>query len=444
MTMPRRFVWSLAALAALGALAAPPASGQTAEGSSICDPAPPAVEPTPAIAPAEICVTVAVLAADSMEGRLAGSVGSEKAAAYLADRFAALGLEAPGGSYLQPFRFAAAVFRDPHAAADPATAGDSTIAAANVVAILRGRDPALAEQAVVVGAHYDHLGWGGQGSLLPGERAIHNGADDNASGVAGILELAHHFRENPPRRTLVFVAFGAEELGTLGSQRYVREPAWPLDRTVAMVNLDMVGRLRERLDVQGTGSSPAWTALLDSLAALPGAPEIARVPDGMGPSDHASFYVSRIPVLFFFTGAHDDYHRPSDDVERIDAGGEARVLELAAAAIGAIADAAEPPAFSEAPITQRRAVAFNVALGIVPDYGYAEGGVRVSSVRPGGPAELAGLLADDVLVELAGRAVEDVYAYTAVLGELEAGVSVEAVVRRGADTVRLTVVPEPR
>ena len=443
--MHRRFVWSLAALAALGALGAPPpAFGQTAEGPSICDPAAPAVEPTPAIAPAEICDVIATLAADSMEGRMAGSVGAERAAAYLAGRFAALGLEAPGGSYLQPFRFSAAVLRDPHATADPAAAGDSTIGAANVVAILRGSDPALLEQAVVVGAHYDHLGWGGRNSLLPDERAIHNGADDNASGVAGILELAHHFRENPPRRTLVFVAFGAEELGTLGSQRYVREPAWPLDRTVAMVNLDMVGRLRERLDIQGTGSSPAWPALLDSLAALPGAPEIARVPDGLGPSDHASFYVARIPVLFFFTGAHDDYHRPSDDVERIHAGGEARVLELAAAAVTAIADADQPVGFSEAPVTQRRAAAFHVALGIVPDYGYAEGGMRLSSVRPGGPAERAGLLADDVLVELAGIAIEDVYAYTAALSELEAGVEVEAVARRGKETVRLAVVPEPR
>jgi hypothetical protein len=313
-----------------------------------------------------------------------------------------------------------------------------------VVAILHGVDPELADQAVVIGAHYDHLGWGGLGSLTPSEHAIHNGADDNASGVAGILELAHHFREHPTRRTLLFVAFGAEEVGALGSQHYVREPAWPLDRTIAMINLDMVGRLRERLTIQGTGSSPAWPALLDFLAARPEAPEIARVPDGIGPSDHASFYVARIPVLFFFTGAHEDYHRPSDDIEHIDAAGEVRVLDLAAAAITAVADAGEPAGFSEAPVTQRRAVAFRVALGIVPDYGYGGAGVRISAVRPGGPAERAGLHADDVLMELAGRAVADVYAYTEVLGDLEADAPVEAVVERGSETIRLSVVPESR
>jgi Zn-dependent M28 family amino/carboxypeptidase len=425
---------------------AAPAHGQTAEGASICGPTPPPVEPTPAIEPAEICATIAAIAADSMEGRGAGTPTEARAAAYIAARFTALGLEPPGAAYLQPFQFSARVLRDPHADphADPIP-GDSALTSANVVGILRGTDPELAEEAVVVGAHYDHLGWGGHGgSLEPGTHAIHNGADDNASGVAGILELAGHFAANPPRRTLVFVAFGAEELGTIGSQRYVREPAWPLDRTVTMVNLDMVGRLRERLTVQGTGSSPAWPALLDSLAALPDAPELARVPDGVGPSDHASFYVARVPVLFFFTGAHDDYHRPGDDVERIDGHGEARVLAIAAAAIRSVADRDERVAFSEAPVTQQRAAAFRVALGIVPDYGWGEPGVRIASVRPGGPAERAGMAADDVLTELAGQAVTDVYAYTNVLASLEADVPVEAVVSRAGETLRLEVIPESR
>ena len=434
----RRFVLLFAVLIAFAA----PALAQNGGGTSICGPTPPAVEPTPAIAPAEICATVAALAADSLEGRRAGTVHEERAAAYLASRFQAFGLEAPGGSYIQPFRFSAAAMHDPHA--DPHSAADSTLASANVVGILRGSDPAVADQAIVLGAHYDHLGWGGPGSLSPDERAIHNGADDNASGVAGVLELAGHFLESRPRRSLVFVAFGAEELGTIGSQRYVREPAWPLERTVAMLNFDMIGRLRERLVVQGTGSSPAWPALLDSLAALPGAPEIARVPDGVGPSDHASFYVSRVPVLAFFTGAHDDYHRPGDDVERIDGGGEARVLEIAAAAIRSIADRDERVAYSEAPVTQRQAAAFKVALGIVPDYGWGEPGMRIASVRPGGPAELAGIMTDDVLVELGGMPIADVYAYTEALAALEADIPVQAVVTRAGTPVELTVVPEAR
>lgn len=407
----------------------------------MCGPAPATVEPTPAIAAAEFCATVATLAADSMEGREAGTPGAERAAAYVAWRFAELGLEAPGGSYLQPFGFPAAARRDPHHASGP---GDSLITSANIVAILRGGDPALAGEAVVVGAHYDHLGWGGPGSLARGERAIHNGADDNASGVAGLLELAEHFHGQPPRRTLVLVAFGAEELGAIGSQRYVLEPAWPLERTVAMINLDMIGRLRESLSIQGVGSSPAWPSLVDSLAGLPGAPEIAGVPDGLGPSDHASFYVARVPVLFFFTGAHEDYHRPSDDVERIDGAGAVRVLELAAAAIRAIADRDERIAFSEAPVTQRRMAAFRVALGIVPDYGFAGPGVRLSAARPGGPAERAGLQSGDVLLGLAGRTVDDVSGYTEILAELEANEPVEAIVERDGAALRVRVVPESR
>lgn len=437
----RRTRW-VAALAALVVLSVP-AQAQTGGGeASICGPAPSVVEPTPSITAAEICSTIAVLAADSMEGRAAGTAGGERAAAYLARRFAALGLEAPDGSYLQPFRFSAALLRDPHAARTTAE-GDSTIATANVVAILRGSDPELADQAVVVGAHYDHLGWGGMGSLSD-ERAIHNGADDNASGIAGLLELAEHFRDDPPRRTIVFVGFGAEELGALGSIHYLRSPAWPADRTVAMVNLDMIGRLRETLTVQGTGSSPAWPALIDSLSSLPGAPAIARVPDGSGPSDHAPFYDARIPVLFLFTGAHDEYHRPGDDVALIDAVGEVRVLELAAAAVEAVADADAAIAFSEAPVTQRQTAAFRVALGIIPDYGFAGPGVRIASVRPGGPAERAGFRADDVLLGLAGRTVDDVYVYTEVLSELEAGEPIEALVKRGDDTLHLTVAPESR
>ncbi len=420
------------------------ALAQTGSEPSMCGQSPPVVEPTPAIAPSEICSTIAILADDSLEGRAAGSPGAEAAAAYLAARFDALGLEAPGGSRLQPFSFSAAALHNPHA--DALAPGDSMIATANVIGILPGSDPALAGEAVVVGAHYDHLGWGGEGtgSLEPNAHAIHNGADDNASGVAGMLELAEAFRQAPTRRTLVFIAFGAEERGGLGSQHYVRDPAWPLDRTVAMVNLDMIGRLRDKLTIQGLGSSPAWPALVDSLAALPDAPEIARVPDGVGPSDHASFYVSRVPVLFFFTGAHEEYHRPGDDVDKIDAGGEARVVRLAEAAIRSVADRQEAIAFSEAPVTQQRAAAFHVALGIVPDYGWGERGVRIASVRPGGPAEKAGFQMDDVLLELAARPIEDVYGYTAVLGELQANVEIEAVVKRGGETLRLRVSPEPR
>ena len=422
-------------------------------------PPPPDASPVTAV---ELCATIAALADDSLEGRRAGTAEADRAARWIAGRFATIGLEplggreesAAGGSeYLLPFTFPAAALRDPHAApdADPhaapeASAGpaaDARLSSANVAGLVRGTDPALAEEAIVVGAHYDHLGWGGMGSLAPGDSAIHNGADDNASGVAGVIELAGWFAAHPQPRTIVFAAFGAEELGNLGSSAWVADPPWPLESTVAMINLDMIGRLREKLDVQGTGTSTAWPALLDSLIADPGTPDLARVPDGFGPSDHASFYGRQIPVLALFTGAHDEYHRPTDDLETIDPQGEMRVLEFAARLVEAIADGREIP-YAEAPVTERRAMAFRVGLGVIPDYGYADGGLLLASVRPDGAAAAAGLQAGDVIVELAGREVVDVYAYTEILASLEAGVPIDAVVRRGEETLTVSVTPTER
>jgi hypothetical protein len=404
----------------------------------------------------EICATIAALADDSLEGRRAGTDGADRAARWIAERFASAGLEplGDGHEYLLPFTFPASVLRDPHAdpqadpndhphAASVVSAAGDTRSSANVAGLVRGTDPMLADEAIVIGAHYDHLGWGGMGSLATGDSAIHNGADDNASGVAGVLELAEWFAAHPQPRTLVFAAFGAEELGNLGSGAWVVDPPWPLEATVAMINLDMVGRLRQKLDVQGTGTSAAWTALLDSLAAEPGVPEMARVPDGFGPSDHASFYGRRIPVLALFTGAHDEYHRPADDLETIDPMGELRVLEFAARVIEAVADGRAIP-YAEAPVTQRRAMAFKVGLGVIPDYGYADGGLLLASVRPDGAAAAAGLQAGDVIVKLAGREVADVYAYTEILASLEAGIPIDAVVRRGAESFTLSVTPTER
>jgi len=441
------------ALAGLVLATAAPAAAQTSAVRCAPNVAPPPSEPP--VTAAEICATIAALAHDSLEGRRAGTQAADRAAGWIADRFAEIGLEplGDGGSYRLPFSFPETLLRDPHAvadphAADPHAAPDSLTAPAvrtayNVAGLVGGNDPALADEAIVIGAHYDHLGWGGLGSLAPGEAAIHNGADDNASGVAGVLALAEWFAAHPQPRTLVFAAFGAEELGNIGSGAWVKDPPWPLESTIAMLNLDMVGRLREKLDVQGTGTSAAWAPLLDSLAADPAAPEIARVPDGFGPSDHSSFYGQRIPVLAFFTGAHDEYHRPGDDLETIDPQGEVRVLELVARALEAVADGREIP-YAEAPVTQRRAMAFQVGLGVIPDYGYADGGLLLASVRDGGPAAAAGLQAGDVIVKLAGTDVADVYAYTEILAGLEASVPVEAVVRRGEETLTLTVTPAAR
>jgi hypothetical protein len=425
---------------AVALLAAATVSGQSdAPPGPSCPADPGAATPSVEITAAEICATIAVLAHDSLEGREAGRPGSAKAARWLASRFAAVGLAAPEGGHLRPFTFPTSVRSYPHALHETGGARDTTT---NIVGWVPGRDPALREEAVLVGAHYDHLGWGGFGSLAPGQRAIHNGADDNASGVAGVLELAQRIVADPPARTVVFVLFGAEELGTLGSQHYVEAPDWPLDRTVAMVNLDMVGRLRKTLTVFGTGTSDAWPKILAGLE--PGAAwTIRTVPDGFGPSDHAAFYGAGVPVLMFFTGSHERYHKPGDDLVTVDAAGEVEVLERVEAVLRKAADG-RPIPYAEAPTTQPRPMAFQVALGVLPDYGFEGPGLRLSSVRPGGPAERAGLRNGDVIRSLAGEPIGDVYAYTEILADLEADVPVPVVASRDAVTIETTVTPEAR
>ncbi len=420
-------------------LAAAPGLGQSHAGEATCSPSPPDAAPSPAITAEEICATIAVLADDSLEGREAGRPGSAKAARWLAARFEAIGLDAPEERHLQPFTFPAAVRHYPDGLHDVVGERDTT---ANIIGWILGRDPALREEAVVVGAHYDHLGWGGSGSLAPERRAIHNGADDNASGVAGVLELAQAIAADPLPRTIVFALFGGEELGTLGSQHYVQEPAWPLERTVAMVNLDMVGRLRRMLTIYGTGTSPAWPKIVAGLR--PGATwTIRTVPDGFGPSDHASFYGRGVPVLMFFTGSHENYHKPGDDVATIHATGEVQVLERVRAVIGAAADGRAVP-YAEAPVTAPRPMAFRVGLGVLPDYGFEGPGLRLSSVRPGGAADKAEIMAGDVIVQLAGHEIGEVYGYTAVLAELEPDEPVPVVILRDGERIETVVTPESR
>ena len=323
---------------------------------------------------------------------------------------------------------------------------------ANVIGYLEGKDPALKDQAVVVGAHFDHLGYGGpgSGSLVPDVHEIHHGADDNASGSAALLELEQAFgaEQSSLKRTLVFTAFTGEELGTLGSSYYVNHPCFPLNQTVAMVNMDMVGRLEGKtLTIYGTGTSPLWNNLImkyntDSMFTL------KLIPDGIGPSDHSQFYGKDIPVLFFFTGTHNDYHKPSDTWDKINYTGEEKVARYAYAIVKDLDSEATRPVFlrtaSTATSTGGDGRGFNVTLGIVPDYGEGQNGMKIGSTRPSGPAEKAGLKAGDLIVMMAGKKVLNIYDYMGILGELKAGQEVEVEVIRDGKSVKTKAVMQKR
>jgi hypothetical protein len=284
--------------------------------------------------------------------------------------------------------------------------------AVNVAALLPGRDPALAGECVVLGAHLDHLGLGGDASLAPEQvGAVHPGADDNASGVAALLGLARAFAAaGPARRTVLFAAFGAEELGILGSAHLVKHPParCPTERMQLMVNLDMVGRPRDgKVYVDGADTAKGLRAVVEALAARPPHLPIGVTfgGGGYGPSDHTSFYARGVPVLFLFTGAHADYHRPSDTAEKIDAGGLVAVARLAhrlaheAAERDGRLEVVRAPAPPPRPGSGERG--YGTYLGAIPDFAERKDpGVALTGVRPGSPAEGAGLRDGDVLLRL--------------------------------------------
>ena len=326
------------------------------------------------------------------------------------------------------------------------TTGD----ARNVVAVIPGASPTLADEYVVVGAHYDHLGLGGEGSLAPDETAIHNGADDNASGTAALVEIARTLSAGPrPQRSVVFIAFTGEERGLWGSAHFVDQPTVALEDIVAMLNLDMVGRVvDDAVTVFGFGTAAEWDEVVDAANAEISAPlRVAKAPDGYGPSDHASFYGKGIPVLHLFSNTHEDYHRPSDDWEKINVEGLERVVELTAGIAGRLA-AGGAQQVALTPIQQERPAAptqssssssgYGPYLGTIPDMTPRDFGLRLTGVREGSPAAVAGLRPGDVVVEFDGNPIADIYAYTYALQAKQAGDVVEIVVEREGERVTVS------
>jgi aminopeptidase YwaD len=378
------------------------------------------------------------LASDRLEGRLTGTPGNDSAAAYIARRYKSLGLTPITPGYLQPFNALSA--EDAHMGRTGPRYSE------NVVAVLRGTDPVLRNEYVVLGAHFDHLGRSPQFAQDPEAKdAIRNGADDNASGTAAVMELARILVASPPRRSIVFANFTGEELGLLGSQWFVGHSPVPLDSVVAMINFDMVGRLKnDKLIVYGTGTATELKPMLDSAnTALDGlALKVSGIGDGYGPSDQTSFYAHDIPVLHFFTDLHEDYHRATDKADRINAGGEARVVEIALRVTRDIADRPSRLSFVKmaAPMQTAGAEGSETYLGSVPDMSATDVvGMRLIGVRPESPAEKAGLKAGDVIVEFGGVAVKDLYSYSNALYSHQPGDVVKVVVMRGAERTELTV-----
>ncbi len=308
----------------------------------------------------------------------------------------------------------------------------------NVIGIVPGTDPKRADEYIIVGAHYDHLGWGQEGSRYNGkEPAIHHGADDNASGTATLLELSQRIAQNPLPRSVMFIGFGAEEMGSLGSNYYCKHPLVPLDKTVMMLNMDMVGRLKEnKLQVTGTGTSSRWNPLVDSLAKIYQL-DVSKSADGYGPSDHASFYARNLPVLNLFTGLHDDYHRPTDTWEKLNYPGMATIADFATGILTAVGNFAKRPDFVKVKSSGKSGnMTFRVTMGIIPDYADNPKGMRISGVREGGPADLAGMKDGDILVKFGDTEIKNIYDYTYALGKYKHGDKVKVVVLRGENAAQ--------
>ena len=304
----------------------------------------------------------------------------------------------------------------------------------NVGGIVKASNNKFPGEYLVIGAHFDHLGWGGQNSLYMGEPSIHNGADDNASGTTGLLELAEIFSSIKDKidRDIVFIAFSGEELGLLGSSYVVNNFPLPIENDITMINMDMIGRLNDKKDliVYGTGTSSKWKSLLDDKNEYDF--NLTFNDEGFGPSDHSSFYGKKIPVLFFFTGTHTDYHKPSDDTDKINARGQEKVVKYVYDVALSIVNAdSKPDYISVEKKDTGRMMGSRVYVGTVPDFAGEVDGYKLGGVTDGSPAAKAGLLAGDIIVQFGEKKISNIYDFTYALGNYVPGDKVNVIIKRG-------------
>lgn len=364
------------------------------------------------------------LADDKLTGRQTGSEGERMAMNYIQKEFKKLKL-APmgeGESFAQPFPFKGGIH-------GTGTAGT----AHNVVAFLDNN----ADKTIIIGAHFDHLGMGENGSSLDAnpQGKIHNGADDNASGVAGVLELARYFKTNPVKESnnFLFICFSGEELGLFGSKYFTDNPTIDLGNANFMINMDMIGRLNpntKSLSISGSGTSPVWENVFKNINTTL---TVKTDSSGVGPSDHTSFYLKNIPVLHFFTGSHSDYHKPSDDWDKINYSGEKEVLELV---IEVVEKLDSQPKLAFLPTKTKSmgsARSFKVTMGVMPSYSSDEEGLLIDGVTDGRPAQKAGIQTGDIIIQMGDYQIIDVQTYMEALGKFEKGQQIPVKIMRNKE-----------
>ncbi len=378
--------------------------------------------------------TISFLASDSLHGRGTSSPDEEKAARYLAKKFKEYNLQPKGNDgFIYNF-----TFKTPSTPHDTVGTGKPR-KGRNVAAFLNNHG----NSTIVIGAHFDHLGLGHDHNSLDAnpEGKIHNGADDNASGTAGVLELARNISENRKNQkfNFLFLCFSGEELGLIGSKKWCENPTLPLDSINYMINLDMIGRLNDstrKIIVYGVGTSPVWVPMLDEIS---GNFKIKKDSSGIGPSDQTSFYLKNIPVLHFFTGQHSDYHKPSDDIEKINFPGEVDVLNYILKLVEKT-NALPKLAFSATRSPQQNSNGFKVTLGVMPDYVFEGKGMRIDGVTEGKPAFKAGIKTGDVIIQLGENKVESVESYMKALSNYKKGDHATVEIKRQAEILKLEVV----
>lgn len=398
-----------------------------------------ACKEAPKVAENNIKEDVYFLADDKLEGRQTGTEGEKKASEYIVKRFKEIGLEAKGTEgYLQSFSFKPKT--DPHKEVEFTTNADSTITGNNVIGFINNN----AEKTIVIGAHYDHLGYGGEGSLYRGEeKAVHNGADDNASGVAVMLNLAERLKvkndnaEIKDKNNYLFMSFSGEEMGLLGSNYFSKNPTIDAKSINYMINMDMVGRLKadSTLAVYGLGTSPMFKQTIKSNNDKF---KLVENESGVGPSDHTSFYLIDVPVLHFFTGQHEDYHKPADDSEKLNYEGMNLISDYIFDIISDLDDNGEL-VFRKTKNESEETPRFKVGLGVVPDYLYDGEGMRIDGTREETPAYNAGLQKGDIVVRLGDSTITDMMSYMRALSVFEKGDEAAITVKRGTETIETKV-----